>query len=217
VSLRIAFDLDGVLADLATELDRRRDEILGDAGTRSQGPGQSLERRLWRHVETTENFWERLNELEDGAVSRVAAVAAESRWEVIFLTTRPTTAGATVQVQSQRWLNSKGFPLPSVYVVQGSRGKVAAALELDVVVDDRLDHCLDVVADSKARPVLFLNNESRNSGLRASAERLGIQTVETMVQCLELLAEIDAAASEDPGIVKRVMRKLGIDPETRGV
>jgi hypothetical protein len=38
-----------------------------------------------------------------------------------------------------------------------------------------------------------------------------------MVQCLEVLAEMDAAASDDPGILKRVMRKLGLNSETRGV
>ncbi len=37
-------------------------------------------------------------------------------------------SGATPQVQTQRWLESKGFRLPSVFVVQGSRGRIAAAL-----------------------------------------------------------------------------------------
>jgi beta-phosphoglucomutase-like phosphatase (HAD superfamily) len=216
MALRVAFDLDGVLADLATEVERCRDEIFGDSATAFPS-GQSPERRLWQHVETIENFWERLNELEPGAISRLGAIAADSRWEIIFLTTRPATAGATVQVQSQRWLQSKGFPLPSVYVVSGSRGKIAAALDLHAVVDDRLEHCVDVVADSKARPILFLNSELRDRGLQGSADRLGIQTVETMAQCLEILAEMDAAANEDPGILKRVMRKLGLDSDTRGV
>ena len=39
--------------------------------------------------------------------------------EIIFLTKRPESAGATAQVQTQRWLQSKGFALPSVFVVQG--------------------------------------------------------------------------------------------------
>ena len=216
MALRVAFDLDGVLADLATEIERCRDEIVGHSAARLP-VSQSLERRVWQHVETIENFWERLDELEPGAVSRLASIGADSAWEIIFLTTRPATAGGTVQLQSQRWLQSKGFPLPSVYVVPGSRGKVAAALALDAVVDDRLEHCLDVVADSKARPILFLNSESLKNGLQGSADRLGIQTVETMVQCLEVLAEMDAAASEDPGILKRVMRKLGLNSETREV
>ena len=109
------------------------------------------QRRLWRHVETIENFWETLTEIEPGAVARLAAVATERKWEVLFLTKRPASAGATSQMQTQRWLEAKGFALPSVYVVQGSRGRIAAALGLDFVVDDRPENCLDIVVDSKAR------------------------------------------------------------------
>ena len=44
----------------------------------------------------------------------------------------------------------QGFTLPSVFVVQGSRGLVADALALDVVIDDRPENCMDVAADSNA-------------------------------------------------------------------
>src|SRR3989442_1013380 len=47
---------------------------------------------------------------------------------------RPETVGALAQVQSQA-LAGGGFTLPSVYVVQGSRGRIAASPGLDVVVD----------------------------------------------------------------------------------
>ena len=40
--------------------------------------------------------------------------------------------------------------MPSVFVMNGSRGKLAAALHLDAVIDDRSENCLDVVVDSKA-------------------------------------------------------------------
>src|SRR5882672_6619099 len=110
--------------------------------------------RLWRHVETVENFWQDLQEIEPGSLARLATIAAERRWEIIFLTKRPATAGATAQVQSQKWLEANGFSLPSVFVVQGNRGRIAQALGLDIVVDDRPENCLDVVTDSKARAVL---------------------------------------------------------------
>src|SRR5688572_24449855 len=111
------------------------------------------QRKLWRHVETIENFWATLSETEPGVVARLATTATERRWEIIFLTKRPQTAGATAQVQSQRWLESRGFPLPSVFVVRGSRGRIAAALDIAIVVDDRPENCLDVVVDSKARAI----------------------------------------------------------------
>ena len=210
MALRVAFDLDGVLADMGSELKRCAELLFGEGSDTPSELNASEERRLWQHVETVENFWERFRSSKRGPFDALSATADDNRWDIIFLTTRPPTAGATVQVQSQRWLQSKGFPLPSVYVVYGSRGKVASALDLDVVIDDRLDNCLDVVADSKARPILFLGGESKDGAMPAGAQRLGIDVVQTMVECLELLAQLESAATDKPGIVKRVMRTLGL-------
>src|SRR5580692_4061695 len=127
-------------------------------------------RRLWRHIDSIDGFWESLKEIEPGAVARLAALTAKRRWEVIFLTKRPPTAGATAQVQSQRWLEARGFSLPSVFVVHGSRGRVADSLGLDVVVDDRPENCLDVVLDSRARAILVWREDE--SELPAKVKRL---------------------------------------------
>jgi hypothetical protein len=162
---------------------------------------------LWRHIETIENFWQDLQEIEAGSVARLADIAAERRWEIIFLTKRPATAGATAQVQSQKWLESKGFALPSVFVVQGSRGRIAQALGLDIIVDDRPENCLDVVTDSKARAVLVWREKQQ--GLPAAARRLGIGVVESMSECLNILIQIDTRASEEKsGVFNRVKRLL---------
>src|SRR5205809_3565600 len=66
-------------------------------------------RRLWEHVASIDNFWTSLGEIEPGAVSRFALSARAHRWEIIFLTQRPPSAGETTQVQSQRWLQAHGF------------------------------------------------------------------------------------------------------------
>jgi len=247
VALRIAFDLDGVLADMESELIRQAETIFGESMTRklqeraeetknekrenaseqetSTDPGSDTlagttppivkldmttrqERRLWRHVATIENFWQSLPEIEPGVIARLAAVAVDRRWEIIFLTKRPETAGSTAQVQTQRWLESKGFPLPSVFVVQGSRGKIAAALHLDIVIDDRPENCLDVVTDSKARSILVWRGEEK--ALPAAARRLGIGVVRSVGECLEILATVDSARAEDVGVLDRVRRLLGL-------
>jgi hypothetical protein len=249
VPLRIAFDLDGVLADMESELVRQAEIVFGEAMTRklenraeeapldvptrrptdmtaaerqevAESSGDNVppliklnmttrqQRKLWRHVESIENFWERLEELEPGIIARLAAVAMDRRWEIIFLTKRPESAGATAQVQSQRWLESKGFTLPSVYVVQGSRGRIAAALGLDIVVDDRPENCLDVVVDSKARAILVWRDDEKR--VPTAARRLGIGVVHSVEQCLEILTEIDHAAQQDTGVMSKVMRLLGL-------
>jgi hypothetical protein len=253
VPLRIAFDLDGVLADMESALIRESVALFGermarrlrepsveippaplaavpertdaDAGsdhaetvTASVPPGEvppPLQRhltarqqsRLWRHIGTINDFWETLDECEPGIVARLAAIAAERRWEIIFLTKRPETAGANAQLQTQRWLVSKGFPLPSVFVVQRSRGRIAASLELDIVVDDRPENCLDVVVDSKARSILVWRPDLKS--LSPSTRRLGIGVVSTVNQCLDILTDLDKAPNQ-PGVVDRVMRLLGL-------
>lgn len=166
------------------------------------------QRRLWHHVETIENFWESLEEIEPGAIARLHELATARRWEIIFLTKRPESAGSIAQVQTQRWLESKGFKLPSVYVVQGSRGRIAAALNLDVVIDDRPENCLDVVVDSKARAILVWHEDDHQ--LPAAARRLGIGVVKSVEQCLDILTQVDTPAADQPGVMGRVMRLLGL-------
>ena len=245
MTLRIAFDLDGVLADMESELLRQAEILFGSqqaaapseaapesgkvpaSTARAPASGEPApddqpadippriklelsarqQRRLWRHIGTIDNFWESLQEIEPGVIATLAGLAADRDWEVIFLTKRPATSGATAQVQSQHWLAARGFPLPSVYVVQGSRGRIAAALGLDVVVDDRAENCLDVVADSTARAVLVWREDRK--ALPAAVERLGVTVVQSVAECLTALVEAGSVETRTGGVVGRVKRLLG--------
>src|SRR5215208_5699323 len=141
--------------------------------------------QLWSHVRKMENFWTTLPELEPGIISRIAKTARERRWEIIFLTTRPSTAGDLVQLQSQQWLEAHGFQYPSVYVVQRSRGKIADALHLDAFVDDRPENCLDIAVESKAKVILVWHGNLND--VPAGAKRLGVQPVSTISEAMVLL------------------------------
>ena len=179
--------------------------------TEPSSPGLQLtsrqRRRLWHHIATIDNFWETLKEIEPGSIARFAALAIDRRWETIFLTKRPASAGATAQVQTQRWLESKGFKLPSVYVVQGSRGRIAAALALDFVIDDTPENCLDVVIDSRARAILVWREDAKQ--LPSAARRLGIGVVKSVDECFTILAQVDTQSPDKPRMMDRVMRLLG--------
>src|SRR5688572_20151287 len=118
--LRIGFDLDGVLADMEMALVTEAKKLFGARVVRTEMSPPRAEpasmsdlvpaevsdnaplrhelqltgrerRQLWRHVRAIDGFWESLEETEPGAVARLAAVAAERRWEIIFLTRRPET------------------------------------------------------------------------------------------------------------------------------
>jgi phosphoglycolate phosphatase-like HAD superfamily hydrolase len=234
--LRIAFDLDGVLADLhgpyvrmATRLFPRLDpKALGaaDIGASPDDPGRTSSgapsvlpasrpialsadqsRDVWRTLAGEPNFWETVAECEPGMIARLASLAAARGWEVLFITSRPASTGRTVQRQSQRWLQRHGFDLPSVYVVHGSRGQIAAALHLDVVVDDRPENCLDIVLESRAGAILIWRGDA--DSVPASAQRLGIATVSTVGACLDaLVAAEDAGAAA--GLLERLHRLLGL-------
>ena len=165
--------------------------------------------QLWDHVKKIENFWSTLPELEPGIISRIAKTALERRWEVIFLTTRPSTAGELVQMQSQRWLEAHGFQYPSVYVVQRSRGKIADALHLDAFVDDRPENCLDIAVESKAKVILVWHGNLVD--VPAGARRLGVQPVSTISEAMALLERLDDVRNK-PGFMRSLKRALGSDP-----
>jgi len=236
--VRIAFDLDGVLADLRASLRREALRLFpgvdpgsapappdpttgqasGDGGAEGAkddpGPGMRLaalssrqHAELWREVCLVPNFWETLEEIEGGTVARIASLSREFGWEVLFITSRPATAGDIVQIQTQRWLARCGFALPSVMVLKGSRGKVADALDLDVVVDDRPDNCLDVALESRARSILVWRDE--DAPVPAGARRFEIGSVTTMAACLDLLVQ---ARREGPatGVMRRLRQLLGL-------
>jgi hypothetical protein len=158
---------------------------------------------VWKHLEAVENFWETLGEIESGAIARIAALTEERKWEVIFVTSRPHAVGRTVQRQSQRWIQGLGFPMPSVFVVHGSRGRIADALRLDVVIDDRPENCLDVVLES----ILIWRGDK--ASVPASARRLGIAVVPTVAACLDAIVEAERTGGES-GILDRLRRMFGL-------
>jgi hypothetical protein len=166
--------------------------------------------QLWDHVKKIENFWTSLPELEPGIISRIAKAAADRRWEVMFLTTRPSTKGELVQLQSQRWLEAHGFQYPSVYVVQRSRGKIADSLGLDAFVDDRPENCLDIAVESKARVILVWHGNLND--VPAGAKRLGVRPVATISEALGLLEQLDDIRNQ-PSLMRSFKKAIGVAPD----
>jgi len=238
--MRLGFDLDGTIADmqgaLASEasrlfpgvdlsaLPRSVDaegnaapdgaaDTANDEGRTSLGALSARQQReLWKAVCARTNFWETLDEIEPGAIARLFRLVTNRRWELIFLTSRPETEGDTAQQQSHRWLIARGYTSPSVFVVHGSRGKIASSLQLDVLVDDRPENCLDVAIDSSARAILMWRGEADK--VPGSARQLGIGAVKSMDQCLDMLESLDDGGDR-VGMLDRLKRLLGLKPQGR--
>ena len=211
--MRIAFDLDGVLADFAgaySAIKRRLAPrpaagVLGLSGAGSQdGPVPArMERRIWREIQSTEDFWTTLDPIEPAVIAGIHEVAVRYRWDTFFVTQRPATAGVNVQRQTQLWLVEQGFSMPAVIVHRGPRGQLAAALELDFLVDDAVEHCVDVLDVSRARPIFFCRKP--DAVAETNAERLGIATCRSTREALNIIAQKQA-----PGKVRLpIPRRLG--------
>jgi FMN phosphatase YigB (HAD superfamily) len=193
--LRVGFDMDGVLADLA--------RAFYDVERQLTAPDDAA---VWAAIRQTPDFWRTLQPLEPGAVRRIHEMTLRHRWETFFITQRPATDGDTVQRQTQRWLVAEGFDLPSVIVLDGARGAAAGALRLDYHVDDNASHCVDIRAESTARPILILDDDDQ-VGI-ASARRLGIATVNGIGAALDLLDQASDAQSR-PTILKQLAQLVG--------
>jgi len=237
--MRLAFDLDGTVADMHSALAREARRLFpdidpaavpsstpatGDPSEVSDTPqeGESTlsigqltsrqQRELWKSVCDQENWWETLSEIEPGALARLYRLVRDRRWELMFVTSRPETRGDTAQLQSYRWLAAQGYETPSIFVVHGSRGKIAAAMALDVLVDDRPENCLDVAIDSAARAILVWRGEEEK--IPASARQLGIGSVTSIAACLDILESLDRGGSpaDGIGVLERLKRLLGLKP-----
>jgi hypothetical protein len=254
--LRIAFDMDGVLADFEQAFREVEVRLFGDEvppahdspearaseeekararyqssvvghrevpspgregrGQKSELGGQDAEPgpaptrrkldRVWAAIEATPDFWTTLPPMDRAAVRRIKEMTIRHGWEIFFITQRPRTAGEPVQRQTQRWLVEQGFDWPSVIVVPGSRGKAAAALHLDYLVDDSPKNCVDVISDSRARALLI----SRDSDERTvtSAKRLGIGVAKSISECLDIL-EKATEVRDEPTLLGRLARIVG--------
>ncbi len=226
MGLRVAIDLDGTVADLSRAMHdiakkkfRKLQEAEPETPPDAAEGALPMERptlrdldlspsdldRLWTHVLKQKNFWTTLDEMDEGIIARIQQLADERRWEVLFITTRPLAAGATTQVQSQEWLAARGFRHPSVYVVKGSRGKVATALDLDAVIDDRPENCLDVATESPAKAILVWPGPTEALG--PGVARHGVAVKASIREALDELEEMDRA--KRGGVVRTIKRLFG--------
>ena len=209
--MRVAFDLDGVLADFAGAygavarrwLPPLTNSVLGlsEAGPPGGAASPALERRIWRDIESTENFWTTLDPLEPDLIASLRDRAVRGGWDTFFVTQRPATARDSVQWQTQRWLADQGFPLPSVIVHRSSRGRLAAALELDFLVDDTVAHCVDVLDVSRTKPIFVCRKPDPVA--ETNAERLRITTCRSTAEALEVIVHEQADRSSGPPLLRR--------------
>ena len=153
-------------------------------------------------ITETPNWWLGLAPYEPDQIARLYQLARRHSWEVSFLTSRIPTAGDSVQFQSQAWLETYGFYMPAVVTVPGSRGEMANALRLDVVIDDQFLNCLEVVGASQSKAMLILR--MGDATLEQQAIDRGIGIVHRLDEVIEVLLQLQDVLPQKRGVVMRL-------------
>jgi hypothetical protein len=188
--LRVAVDLDGVIADFRSAFRQVASHVLDRDLDGDDEPMAPTERdRVWGAIARTQNWWATIQPYEPDQIARLYGAAREGRWEVVFMTKRPPSGGECVQVQTQWWLEHHGFLLPAVVTVPGSRGELANALRLDLVIDDLFVNCVEVVSSSPAKAVLMLRDHEPE-GVADHALARGIGVISTLQEGIDVLQRL---------------------------
>ena len=209
MSLRLGFDIDGVVADFRTAFHAaatkclRREIAEPTDSDQTPGPLDADDvRRVWDYIGRTQNWWMDVPAYEPDQIARLYAVTRAAGWEVFFLTRRPPSAGDSVQFQTQWWIERFGFYLPSVLTVPGSRGEVANGLRLDLIVDDQIMNCVEVISAAQTKALLM--QRTPDPAAKEHANNRGIGVVSSLAEALTVIERLHEVLPQRSGRLLRL-------------
>ena len=147
---KIAFDIDGVLADfafsftlLAHEMDNKL-PVLSDSEVQGWNfvpwyCGEKTLGNIWGYMrKTLPLFWAGLTPLVDRRTfDRIYC----SDREIYFITSRPDIGCVSSQSQSTHWLYTMGnFPITVPVICHSDKAEVCRLLNIDLYIDDKLEN-----------------------------------------------------------------------------
>lgn len=208
MALRIGIDIDGVLADFRTAFHEAavrclRHDVDDSQDLEALTPLSAADvRRVWDYIATAQNWWMEVPAYEPDQIARLYSLTRAAGWEVFFMTKRPPSAGDSVQFQTQWWIERFGFYLPAVMTVPGSRGDIANGLRLDLILDDQLINCVEVISTAPTKAVLVLR--SNDPAARQQASNRGIGVVSTLSEALTVVERLHDVLPQKRGRLLRL-------------
>ena len=189
--LRLGVDVDGVIADFRTAFRALAESELGISANDAEADLRKGDvERLWRSVAAATNWWLQVPAYEPDQIARLYSQSRRSRWEIFFMTSRPSSGGDSVQLQTQVWLERHGFLLPSVLTAPaGARGELARSLRLDIALDDRFVNCLEIISASNSKALMVMRDTDPRTA--ESAEARGVGVVPSLCRALDAIERLD--------------------------
>lgn len=152
MSLKLGFDVDGVLADFNASFIERVVKVIGDdrfperpfeipTWNYPQYFGYTDEEcdKVWEDIKLDKTFWADLKPYPgvQDAMEKITQL-----WEVghdiYFITNRP---GQQPKLQTEAWIINMGTGLLPTVLISADKGGCAKALSLDFYIDDKTENC----------------------------------------------------------------------------
>lgn len=160
---RIAFDLDGCLADFASAyesiiIEEAGGEDLFPKGTlppvwdwpQHYGYSDAVVEAAWHKIRSSNTFWQYLAPL---AGMQWARSVNPHNHDIYYITDR---SGVLPKQQTEQWLGIQGARRPTV-LIAADKAPIVGALKLDCVIDDKLEHAVNINMHCPETRVYLLN------------------------------------------------------------
>ena len=193
--MRIGFDVDGILANFIAHYQMLTVKMAGfdlfQPGDienpptwdwpEMRGYDPVFMKRVWAAIIESPNFWRNLPPLEDARTLALVAPDLQTRHDLYFITSRPSSKGA--KRQTEAWLQEHiGIALPTV-LISGEKGIACRALKLDAYIDDYHENIVNVLEQSPGTDA-FLKSTNYNAAYRAPEM---VRRVNTLGQMFDYL------------------------------
>jgi len=187
--IKVGFDCDGVQFDFGLAYSTIMRELYGDKMPliHDMDPrvthwawekwypatAEQLEKG-WDKLKATENFWEYVPIIHPVLLKAlISCIDMHGGIQVYHITAREESIGNTLERQTINALKKAGWTDPQV-LVTFKKGPLAAALDLDFLVDDNTQNCLEVSIDSSNTKVYLLDKPANRF---FQEDRFGIKRV----------------------------------------